>query len=123
MISTIKTTTVTVTTTGSAGSATGSGSSGLLNGELLDVYLNFHASAPATTDTTISETTFGSIMVKTDSSTDARYAPRMATHGPTATALTWYDRYPLSDSIITISLAQCDALTGAVVATIRWLSY
>lgn len=119
----INTTTVSVTTSGTAGAATGSGTSIPINGELLDIYLDYEATAPATTDVTISESTFGTIMVRSDSATDGRFAPRMVTHGPTASALTWYDRYPLKDSVITVSLAQCNAITNAIVVTIRWVTY
>jgi len=119
----IRTQTVTVLTAGSTGAATGSGVSTPMTGELLDIYLNYSASCHVNTDTTISESTFGTIMALTDVITDGRYAPRMAIHTAAGAAITnGSDRYPLSDSIITISLAQCDALTAALVATIRWSS-
>ena len=46
---------VSITTTGSAGSASGSGYLTGIVGFLLDVYLNYHASCPATADVTISD--------------------------------------------------------------------
>lgn len=117
----IGTTTVTFATAGGAGTSTGSGSTPPLTGELLDIYLDF-GQAAATTDTTVSETAFGNILVVTDSCTDARYAPRMVTHSPAAAALTWYDRYPLSDSVITVSCAQANVAATGMTATIRWLT-
>jgi hypothetical protein len=120
----IHTTTVTVTTVGSTGAAAGAASSIPLTGELLDIYLNYSASCHVNTDTVISESTFGTIMSLTDVITDGRYAPRMAVHTAAGAAITnGFDRYPLSDSIITFTLAQCDALAAALVATIRWLAY
>ena len=64
----IATEVVKVTTTGSAGSATGTGYSGSLNGYLVDIYLDFNASAPASTDTTVSYNEIGgNIVVVTNS--------------------------------------------------------
>jgi hypothetical protein len=114
--------TLTIDTTGSAGSATGSGVTEAISGFLLDVHLDFHASAPATTDTTVKQTgAADNILVVTDSKTDARYAPRQPIVDAAASAITnGSDRYPINGTI-TVSLAGCNALTGAVVATIRTL--
>jgi len=123
-MSEIRMETLTVTTTGSAGSATGSATSPMLVGFLLDVYLDFHASAPATTDTTIAydEPDFGNVLVVTNSATDALYAPRKNTCDSAAAAISGnYALYPLNGGL-TVSLAQCDALSGAVVAKIRYLT-
>lgn len=119
-MSRIHTVAIPVTTAGSAGSATGSGVSDELNGWILDVYLDFHASAPGTTDTTIAYTAQGgNILVVTDSSTDARIAPRQKTVDNANTAITnSNDRFAV-DGTITVSLAGCDALTAAVVAYVR----
>ena len=113
----------TVTTVGGAGAAVGSVVTDELDGFLLDVYLNFNAGAPATTDTTIAYTSpsLGTVLVVTNSATDGLYAPRQATHTAAGAATGLYDLYPLNGTL-TISLAGCDALTGAVVATVRWLS-
>jgi len=119
----IATETVSVTTTGSAGTATGSAVSGELNGFLLDIYLDFHASAPATTDTTIAHTepTMGNILVVSNSATDALITPRAkAVDSANAAITNSHDKVPL-DGTVTISLAECDALTNALVARIRYL--
>lgn len=111
---------VSVTTTGSDGSATGSATSELIMGELLDIHLNFHATAPNTTDTTIS-TSLGNLLVVTSSSTDALIAPRQKCVDNANSAITnSFDRFYIN-GVVTIALAECNALTGAVVATIRVL--
>lgn len=117
--------TVRVTTTGSAGSATGSATSTAMHGFLLDAYLNYHASAPATTDVTIAhvDPTMGNVLVVTDANTDARFVPRetvQTTAGATSDP-DGYDRIALNGKI-TVSVAGADALTDCVVATLRWLA-
>lgn len=117
----IREVTVSVTTTGAAGSATGSGvTTESFEGFILEVYLNYHASTPATADVTIKQTgASDNILVVTDSTTDALYAPRRSIVTPAAAAITnGHGLIPIAGTI-TVSLAQGDALTGAVVATIR----
>lgn len=111
---------VPVTTTGSAGSATGSADTPLLTGELLDVYLDFHASAPATTDTTIAfSTRGGNVLAVANSATDGMFHPRCKPVDNANAAITnAHDKFFLNDKL-TVSLAQCDALTAAVTAYIR----
>ena len=114
---------VSVTTTGSDGSATGSANSPSMNGLLLDIYLDFHGSAPAgTTDTTISyEDRGGNIWAITDSATDVLVAPRVKPVDNANSAITnAHDKFALSGKL-TVTVAQCNALTGAVVAYIRYL--
>jgi hypothetical protein len=112
--------TVSITTTGSAGSATGSGTTIPIMGFLLDVYLNYHASAPATTDVTISDAVFGNVVVNSNSATDAWLAPRKATCDAAAASTGLYDLVPLNGPL-TISVAQADALANCLVATIRFM--
>lgn len=115
----IRTYSVPVTTTGSAGSATGTATSETIIGELIDVYLDFHASAPATTDVTIAFAQGGNILVGADSGTDGRFAPRQKAVDNTGAAITdSNDRFVLN-SPITVAVAQSDALTNAVVAYIK----
>lgn len=120
----IVTAVVAVNTTGTAGTATGSTQSPVLHGELLDVYLDFHASAPATTDTTIAFTNpGGNVLVVTNSATDALIAPRIKPVDNANAAITnAHDRFALN-SKLTISLAQCDQLTPALTAYVRYLRY
>ena len=119
----IRTQDVTVTTAGTAASAVGAASSTPMSGELLDIYCDWSASAPNTTDLVISESTFGTILSKANAVTDIRYAPRMPVHTAAAGAISGgWDRYPLSNSVITFTLAGSDALAAALVATIRWVT-
>lgn len=114
----LKTYSAAITTTGSAGSATGTGTfSVTVPGYLEWIYLDFHASAPATTDTTIafaSTPPGGNILVVTNSATDALYYPRGGAVSNAAAAITnSHVMIPVAGTI-NISLAQCDALTAAV---------
>ena len=120
----IETETIAVTTTGADGSASGSqASAGSLYGFLLDVYLDYHASAPATTDVTLAYTSpaNGNILVVTNNATDGLYAPRKQTCDAAGAAITGnYDLFPLNGTL-TLSVAQANALTGAVTARVRYL--
>ena len=121
----IQTVRIGVTTTGTAGAATGSTTTETLFGELLDVFLDFHVSTPATTDTTIAYATggagVGNILVVTSSATDARIAPRQKCVDNANAAITnSFDRFWLNGAI-TVSLAEADALTDALVAYVRIL--
>ena len=110
-----------VTTTGGAGVATGSTTSTVpVIGLIHAVYLDFHASAPATTDTTIATKTSPSqtILTVSNSATDAFIYPRAGAVNSSNSAITnSFVEFAVQDTV-TVSLAQCDALTGAVVATI-----
>ena len=107
---------VSITTAGSAGSAAvGSGSTIPMNGYLLDVYLDYHASCPATADVTISDPVFGNIVVKSNNATDIWLAPRKDTVDAAAAATGLYDLIPLNGAL-TIAVAQADALTDCLVA-------
>jgi hypothetical protein len=112
---------VAITTAGSAGSATGSGTTIPINGFLLDVYLDYHASCPATADVTIADAVFGNVVVKSNNATDIWLAPRKDTVDAAAAATGLYDLIPLN-GVLTISVAQVDALTNCLVAYIRWMT-
>ena len=115
---------VSVTTTGSDAAATGSGSTGAMNGLLMDIYLNYHADAPSTTDVTVSfadTPPSGNVLVVTDSKTDALYHPRAKPVDNANAAITnAHDRFALCGAL-TFSVAGADALTGCLVATVRYL--
>jgi hypothetical protein len=112
---------VAITTVGSAGSAVGSGTTIPINGFLLDVYLDYHASCPATADVTIADPVFGNVLVVTSNANDGWYAPRKDTCDAAAAVTGLYDLIPLNGAL-TISVAQADALTDCVVAYVRWLT-
>jgi hypothetical protein len=115
---------VSVTTTGAAGSAAGSGDTPSMIGELLDIYLDFHASAPATTDVTISfKDRGGNVWAASNVNTGVLVHPRAKpVDNANAAIADAHARFALSGAL-TVTLAQCDALTNAVVAYIRYLRY
>jgi len=112
---------VSITTAGSAGSAIGSGSTIPINGYLLDVYLDYHPSCPATADVTIADAVFGNVIVKSNNASDVWLSPRKQTCDQASVDTGLYDLIPLNGAL-TISVAQADALTACVVAHIRWMT-
>ena len=120
-MSEIVTQNIKITTAGGAGAATGSGTSIPVQGFLLDVFIDYHADAPATTDVTISQATFGNIVVKSNNATDAWLVPRKQTCDQAAADSGSYDLIPVSGPL-TIAVAEADALTDCVSVTIRWVT-
>lgn len=114
---------ITVTTTGSAGSATGTATSDHIRGEILGLNINYHASAPGTTDLTVEMATSGiDLYAKANSVTDAFVVPVLFGVDNANAALTndvTPQHYFVADKV-TATLAQSDALTGAVVVTVFW---
>jgi len=114
--------TVTITTVGGDGAATGYAEFENCYGFLLDVYNNWHASAPATSVATLThhEPSLGTIIACPATATDGLYAPRVATTDAAGAASGLYDMYPLNGKLrMTVTLS--NALTGALVSTIRYL--
>ena len=115
--------TIVVTTTGGAGVATGTGLSDTkLNGFLEDVQVDYHASAPATTDVVLSlvTPTRGNVLTLTDTNTDARFIPRDTCVSPANAAITNSNtRIPLN-GYLQVAVAQSNALTAAVTVTVRY---
>jgi hypothetical protein len=113
---------VAVTTTGSAASATGSGTIQFEKGGLIEyIYLDFHASAPATTDTTIAYAATppgGNILAKANSATDALFFPAAGVVDNAASAITGAHRQFPARGSVTVSVAGSDALTACVTAYI-----
>lgn len=120
----IRTARISVTTTGSAGAATGSATTEVLHGFLLDVYLDYHASAPATTDVVIahSNPTLGAVLTVANTKTDGRYVPRetVQTIAGAISDPDGYDRIALAGTL-TVTVAESNALAPAVTVTIRYL--
>ncbi len=112
---------VRVTTTGSAGSATGTGDSEPITGEVVSVGLNYHVDAPNTTTVDLDELGGNSrkILDKAASKTDVIHHPRQLMQDTTgADQAGVYERIALVGRKIRISVAACDPLTNALVATI-----
>jgi hypothetical protein len=121
--------TVKVTTTGSNGSATGnSDTANVVAGRILKLVIDYHASAPASTDITIA-TKSGTqpiqetIYTKTDSATDAIVYPRVTVCNNAGTAAVagdnLWDNYVVS-CLINVALAGSNALTNAVIVDIYY---
>jgi hypothetical protein len=109
---------IAVTTAGEAGSAIGSGSSAAFYGELLDVNVDYHASAPSTTDVVLTSGN-DTILTLTDNKTDALKRPMVQGHDGVGSAIAGaYGRIWLNGPVV-VTLAGCDALTNAVVVTLR----
>ncbi|MFZ2097327.1 MAG: hypothetical protein WAV05_11890 [Anaerolineales bacterium] len=113
--------TIKITTAGGAGAAVGSAVTVPIQGFLLDVYIEYHASAPATTDLAITDPVFGTIFSVSNSNTDRWYAPRKQTSDYIGVSTGLYDLIPIN-SALTISIAQADALTDCVTVTLRYIT-
>ena len=113
--------TIAVTTTGSAGSASGSKTGLITHGEILGLAIDYHGSAPGTTDIEVESALSGvNFYAKSNSVTDAYVAPGVfavtAAEGSLASNVT-PERYVIG-SPVKVSLAQCDAITDAVKVTV-----
>jgi len=110
-----------VSTTGSDASATGSLVTALPYSELLAAYFNFHASAPSTTDTTLSspgDPVSVTLLTITNSATDAWVYPSIQMDDNTASAITGTYVPALIHGNLLVELAGSDALTDALTLTI-----
>ena len=119
---------IAVTTTGSAGSATGAANStNTISGRILKVRLDFHASAPASTDVTITErigsTDWETIHTESNSGTDVTRYPRRAVDDAAENTVTYdgtneiYEPFVV-DGYVRVAVAQSNALTDCVVVTV-----
>lgn len=133
-MATIETFALAVTTTGSAGSASGTAvSPAFPNGaDVLRVYWDYHASAPATTDAALYDTTLGATLGAIDalanSVTDAVRYPRVDnfhnTSGASLSANEATEEYHVpAGGTLTASLAQSDALTNAAICYVMVRRY
>ncbi len=113
--------TLKVTTVGSAASAVGSGSLALPLGKLVAIYLNYHASAPATTDVTITSPgnpATQTFLTVSNNATDGWYFPKEQDMDNTGAAITGSYSDPLVHNNLLMAVAGSDALTDAVEATV-----
>jgi len=110
-----------VSTTGSDASATGSLVTALPYSELLAVYMNFHADAPASTDTTLSspgDPVSVTLLTVTNSATDAWFYPTHQLDDASASAITGAYIPAIIHGNLLTELAGSDALTDALTMTI-----
>ena len=113
--------TVKVSTTGSDASATGSLVTSLPWCELLAVYMDFHASAPASTDTTLSSPggpVSVTLLTVTNSATDAWFYPTHQLDDASASAITGAYIPAIIHGNLLTEIAGCDALTDALTLTL-----
>ena len=109
-----------VSTTGSAGSATGSGILTVPYAELLALYVDYHADAPATTDLTISSPgnpASVTLLTLTNVNNDGWYYPKVQQQDSSGSAVSGGYSHPLVHGSLLASLAGCDPLSNAVVIT------
>lgn len=112
---------VTVNTTGSAGAATGSGSTLPINGKVLAVKVDYHASAPATTKVDVDENggMARKVLNKAASNTDATHYPRLQMQDTSGTPVAGiYEPIALAGRKLNIAVTASDQLTAAVVVTV-----
>lgn len=114
----IATVQVSVTTTGDPGAALGSASSAALYGELLDVYVDYHTSTPATTHVTITSGN-DTLLTRADTATDGLFRPMVQGHDASGAAIAGaYGRIWLNGPV-TVALINSDARAAAAVVTLR----
>lgn len=117
-----------VDTTGADGSATGAANTTMpIAGKILKIRLDYHASAPATTDVTITErvgsANWETLHTETDSATDVTRYPRRAVEDNAENTVTYdgtneiYEPFVIN-GFVRVAVAGSNALTAAVVATI-----
>jgi len=98
---------VAVTTTGSAGSATGTADSNPITGELLAVFVDYNASAPATTTVDLDEVGGAGrkLLDKAANATDVTHYPRVLMQDNTGANLTGvYERFALAGRLSLIHI-------------------
>ncbi len=113
--------TVPVTTVGGAGAAVGTAESEPINGEIVSVRVDYHASAPATTTVDVDEVDGPArkILDKAASATDVVHYPRLLMQDTTGSNLTdIYERIALAGRRVKVSVAASNALAPAVTVTL-----
>jgi hypothetical protein len=116
----VRTAKIAVTTTGSDGSASGTGYSAKpVSGELYAIYVDWHTSAPVTSDITVtveSDDDHPAITLysKSDSATDAWVYPVVQCTDTGGTAVTGEYQHILVSGRIKVAVAQSNALDPAV---------
>lgn len=113
---------VSVNTTGSAGSATGTARTELaVRGLIMGIRLDYHASAPATTNVTITEDSGmqRTILTRSASATDAIFYPVVQQHDTSAAPIAGqYGQIYVNGAELIVSVTNSNALTPAIVVSI-----
>lgn len=121
----LKSATIGVTTTGAAGSGAGNSDSETFVGEIVGIYVNHDANAPATTDITITDKRTGVTLLNVNNSlTDAYFAPRAkAVDSANANLLSsevngvWPQPYVV-DQGVNVAIAGGNSITNHAVVTV-----
>lgn len=121
----IKSERIKVTTTGTNGAAAGSGTA-VIRGKILALYLDYHASAPAsTTDVTITteDPVSRTIYSKANSVTDAWVYPRVQVQSNAGTGVEYATGFPIYEPYVVcgtvkVAIAESNALTDCVVVDV-----
>lgn len=123
----LKSTTVAVTTTGADGSGAGNADSDSFVGEIVGIYVNHHANAPATTDVTITDKRTGvTIWTLNNSATDVYVVPTKQAVDSTntnilsSTANGLHPRPYVVDQGVNVSIAQGNSITNHAVVTVHY---
>lgn len=111
--------TVAVNTTGSAGSAAGTGDFPHVDGTITYVQCDWNASAPATSDVTLTEAdgALRTLLTKSNSATDAIFYPAAQLQDNAGTSVTFYAPFYVCGRL-RVTIAQCDALAPALTVRI-----
>ncbi len=119
----VSTYTLPVVTVGADGEAVGSASLDRANGMLLGIYFDYHASAPATTDVTVTMNRPPlTLLTIANAVTDGYKAVRVLAVGVDGADIAGqYELFPV-DGKLTISVAQSNALSPAVTAYVHILN-
>ena len=123
---TFKEYTASIDTTGIAGSATGSATITGVSGLVDSIAVNYNGSAPATTTVTISQDFGGvteNIVAVPAGNTDLITRPRVVVQDTAAADIAQRDYFALYAQSVDIAIAASDALTAAVVVTIRVIEH
>lgn len=110
-----------VTTTGANGSAEGEATTpGGIRGAVMSFRVDYEATAPNTTDVTITEVGGAgrTLLTLTDRNTDGEFPVRIAEVGATGTAGTGTTPILMGGEPIEVAVAGCNAITNAVVVWI-----
>lgn len=111
-----------IASTGSAGSASGSGTLALSPFELLGLFIDYNASAPATTDVTF--TAIGgdeadrTVLTVSNNATDAWYFPKEQDDDSSASPITGSYSHPVIHRGLLVEIAQADALSPCITVTV-----
>lgn len=110
---------IAVTTTGSAGSASGS-TSVAVEGEVMALAVNCHASLPGTADITVASEGGANIWARSNSAANAIVAPRIfgVSNADGALSSNVTPECYAEHGRVTVSVAQGDALTNAVIVDV-----